>query len=83
VVFNPTVTHYTKASSKIKDDTGQRNYKIYYLADYTEELAAKHAAVVWDKSHKLTLVGGAFSKANLVSTLKKYISAEFLPDAFK
>lgn len=83
VVFNPTVTHYTKGSSKIKDDTGQRNYKIYYLEQYTEELASQHAAVIWDKTHKLTLVGGAFSKENLVKTLKKYISAEFLPDAFK
>jgi poly-gamma-glutamate capsule biosynthesis protein CapA/YwtB (metallophosphatase superfamily) len=83
VLFNPTVTHYTKASSKVKDDTGQRNYKIYYLEKYTEELASQHAAVIWDKSHKLTLVGGAFSRENLVKTLKQYISAEFLPAAFK
>jgi len=83
VLFNPTVTHYTKGVSKVKNDTGQRNYKIYYLEHYTEELASQHAAVIWDKTHKLTLVGGAFSKENLVKTLKTYIDAEFLPDAFK
>lgn len=84
VVFNPIVTHYTKpGSSAISTDTGYRDFKIYHLKDYTEELALKHDALTWDRTHRNTLVGGGFSKQNLVNTVKKYIAAEFLPEYYK
>lgn len=84
VVFNPIVTHYTKPGrGAISTDTGYRNFKIYYVEDYTEELAAKHDVNQWDLSHPYTLVGGPFSQENLVKTVKKYIPAEFLPEYYK
>ncbi|MEG2118688.1 MAG: CapA family protein, partial [Clostridia bacterium] len=82
VLFTPIVTHYTLEKKVKADDTGHRNYKIYYLADYTSELAAKHGAVVWDKTHKPTLYGGAFSKENLIKTVKTVIPSRFLPPQF-
>lgn len=83
VVFNPIVTHYTKPGRGINaHDTGHRDYKIYHLEDYTEELALKHGAKIWDRSHPYTLVGGEFSKENLLKTVKKYIPAEFLTDYY-
>ncbi|MBQ7646066.1 MAG: CapA family protein [Clostridia bacterium] len=82
VQFIPIVTHYVKKSAVRSDDTGHREYKIYLVKDYTEELASKHGVQIWDKSHKPTLVGGAFTKENLVATVKKYIPSEFLPSGF-
>ena len=79
VLFTPVVTHYTKPKSGLNSsDTGHRNYKIYILNDYTEELAKKHQVVNREKDHSSTLVGGKFSKANLLKTLLKYIPEEFL-----
>lgn len=82
VQFIPIVTHYVKKSAVRSDDTGHREYKIYLVKDYTEELAEKHGVQIWDRSHTPTLVGGKFTKENLVATVKKYIPSEFLPSGF-
>ena len=82
VIFDPIVTHYEPQNRVKNDDTGYRNFKIYYLTDYTEELAARHNVPIWDKTHKPTLVGGTFTKQNLVNTVFKYIPSEFLRDTF-
>ena len=78
--FLPVVTHYTKETAVSGDDTGHRNYKIYPLEMYTEELAAQHGVQIWDQTHTPTLVGGAFTVENLKRTVKTYIPAEFLAD---
>lgn len=83
VQFIPTVTHYEKKDKVASNDTGYRNFKIYYLDDYTEDLAAKHGVVNYEHSHDSTLVGGKFSLANLYNTLYKYIPEEFLPEEVK
>ncbi len=82
-MFIPTVTHYTEESKVASNDTGYRNFKIYYLKDYTSELAAEHGVSNYEKSHASTLVGGKFSLDTLRMTLNKYIPDEFLPDRFK
>ncbi len=82
-LFVPIVTHYTKKTRVASNDTGYRNFKIYPLIDYTEELAAEHGVVRYEKNHKTTLLGGGFSLKNLNVTLKKYIPEEFLPLEFK
>ncbi len=83
VEFTPVVTHYTKPSSGLNSsDTGHRNYKLYVLNDYTEELAKKHQVVNREKNHSTTLVGGKFSKANLLKTVLKYIPEEFLDPCY-
>lgn len=82
VIFDPIVTHYEPQNRVKSDDTGYRNFKIYYLTDYTEELAARHNVPIWDKAHKPTLVGGTFTKQNLINTVFKYIPSEFLRDTF-
>lgn len=82
VIFDPIVTHYEPSTRVKNDDTGYRNYKIYYLSDYTEELASRHNVPIWDKTHTPTLVGGTFTKQNLVNTVFKYIPSEFLRDTF-
>ncbi len=86
VVFTPIVTHYEpgKKVYLYGDDTGYRNFKIYYLENYTDELASKHNVPIWDKTHRPTLAGtGVFNKANLVETVKKYIPSEFLPEYYR
>ncbi len=82
-LFIPTVTHYEKKGSVASNDTGYRNFKICYLADYTEEQAATHGVCVYELGHGTTLVNGKFSKKTLVDTLVKYIPKEFLPEEFK
>ncbi len=82
-VFIPIVTHYVKKSRVASNDTGYRDFEIYYLSNYTEEIAATHGVCVYEKSHKSTLVGGKFSKEALLSTLYEYIPLEFLPDEYK
>ena len=82
VIFDPIVTHYEPSTKVKKDDTGYRNFKIYYLADYTDELAARHNVPIWDQTHTPTLVGGTFNKQNLVNTVYKYIPREFLRGNF-
>ncbi len=82
VIFDPIVTHYEPGTRVNSDDTGYRKFKIYYLTDYTDELAARHNVPIWDKTHTPTLVGGAFNKTNLVNTVLKYIPAEFLREEY-
>ncbi len=74
VVFTPTVCHYT-ANTAVLDSLDyykRENLKIYYLSDYTEELAKEHGSQYWNNFD--------------LSTLKGYvtdtISKEFLPDDF-
>lgn len=84
VVLNPVITHYTLPGGvKISHDTGNRNYKIYFLKDYTAELASTHGAVSYDRTHHTTLIGGGFNIENLTKTVKYFIPAEFLPDYLK
>ncbi len=71
-MFLPIVCHYNKS---------QRNYKIYYLSDYTEDLALSHGVHKYEGS-KGTLEGGIFNLENLYKTLNKYISNEFLPEEY-
>ncbi len=80
--FIPIVTHYVKKDRVASNDTGYRDFEIYYLSDYTEELAATHGVCRYEKSHKPTLVGGKFSKETLLATLYKYIPSEFLPKEY-
>lgn len=82
VLLTPVVTHYTGKSGLNGSDTGHRNYKIYILDDYTEELAKKHQVVNREKDHAATLVGGKFCKANLLKTVLKYIPEEFLDECY-
>ncbi|MBR5286680.1 MAG: CapA family protein [Clostridia bacterium] len=81
-VFLPIVTHYVKKSRVASNDTGYRDFEIYHLSDYTEELASTHGVVRYEKSHSTTLVGGKFSKETLLNTLYKYIPLEFLPEEY-
>ena len=82
-LFTPVVTHYNKETAVASDDTGHRNYKIYPLSMYTDELASAHGVQIWDQTHTPTLVGGAFNVENLKRTVKTYIPSEFLPDYLK
>lgn len=81
--FIPIVTHYTKKSRVASNDTGYRDFKIYYLSDYTEELAESHGVCIYERGNGPTLVGGGFSRDTLIQTLNKYIPNEFLPEEFR
>ena len=81
--FIPIVTHYTKKSRVASNDTGYRDFKIYYLSDYTEELAESHGVCIYERGNGTTLVGGGFSRDTLIQTLNKYIPNEFLPEEFR
>lgn len=76
--FIPIVTHYIKKSAVASDDTGFRDFKIYYLEDYTEELAAEHGVHRYERSNGTSLVGGNYSLDTLWQTINKYIAPEFL-----
>lgn len=82
-LFIPIVTHYVKGDRVASNDTGYRDFKIYYLSNYTEELAATHGVCKYERKYGTTLVGGSFCKANLIKTLNKYIPNEFLPEEFQ
>lgn len=83
-LFIPIVTHYTKGTRVASNDTGYRDFEICYLSEYSEEMASNHGVVSYERSHKTTtLVGGGFSKETLITTLKKYIPEEFLPQEYK
>lgn len=83
-LFTPVILHYTKESVVASNDTGYRNFKLYELKDYTEELAAAHGVVYYENRHGVsTLYGGNFSLANLYETLKRVIPAEFLPEEYQ
>ncbi len=73
----PFVNHYTKEEEVKSDDKGYRNYEVFFLKDYTEELAAIHGAHSYEAKNGTTLEGGAFSKENLLKTFYKYIPEEF------
>ncbi len=72
-LFIPIVTHYNKS---------HRDYKVYYLSDYTAELALSHGVTRYDGSGG-TLEGGKFTLDNLYKTVNKYISNEFLPEEYR
>jgi len=75
VVFTPTVCHYT-ANTAVLDSLDyykRENLKIYYLSDYTEELAKEHGSQYWNK----------FDLATLKGYVADTISEEFLPDSYK
>ncbi len=81
-LFVPTVAHFVWSAKYVADDdTASREFKVYYLSDYTEELAKNHAIIRIEKREgTTTLVGGGFSLENLKNTVNKYIPAEFLPE---
>lgn len=78
VLFNPTVFFYLYGPGSGKDWFDDR---VYYLSDFTEELAAKHGVMHYTPS------GGSYSGgeqntlsvANMYALAKKQISSEFLP----
>ncbi|MBQ3934352.1 MAG: hypothetical protein II715_00910, partial [Clostridia bacterium] len=83
--------HYVKGkvvNSKL--DTGYREFKLYRLSDYTEELAAVHGVHYYEKrKSSATLydsqtgkLGAKFSIANMIATVEKLIPAEFLPEEY-
>lgn len=83
VQVTPTVCHYVKKYSvNPKMDTGFRDFKIYLLEDYTDELAAAHG--VHQNKGKISgfdnELDGNFSLATLYAKVKRLIPAEFLPD---
>jgi len=78
-LFIPIVTHYVKKPARAVKDTGYTDFMIYYLSDYTPELAAAHGCHAYGP----TLVGGAFTVENLYKTVHKYIPDEFLPEGMK
>ena len=86
-IENPTLTpivlHYTYDGVKGQKDTGYRNFEIYELKDYTDELVAAHGVTWYEKSHSSTLKGGKFSIENLYKTLKQIIPSEFLPPEYQ
>lgn len=80
-MFIPTVAHYIRGRSVADDDTGSREYTIYPLTEYTQELAEAHSLCRAERiDGKTTLVGGAFSRETLIATVKEYIDEEFLPE---
>lgn len=83
-ILTPVVLHYTKESADGEKDTGYRNFKIYELKDYTEELV-KASGVTWYEKRKgtTTLKGGKFSIENLYKTVQSVIPAEFLPEEYR
>ena len=79
-LFVPTVCHYTRGRSVADNDSGSRNYTIYPLADYTQEIAKDHSLVRAEKKDGTTLMGGGFSRDTLLQTVRANIPEEFLPD---
>ena len=79
-LFVPTVCHYTRGRSVADNDSGSRNYTIYPLADYTQEIAKEHSLVRAEKKDGTTLMGGGFSRDTLLQTVRANIPEEFLPD---
>ncbi|MBE6678428.1 MAG: hypothetical protein E7597_06515 [Ruminococcaceae bacterium] len=83
VLITPTVCHYEKETSvNYQTDTGFRQFKIYPLADYTEELAAAHGC--HKNKGKISSfdqqLDGNFSLDTLYAKVKAIIPEEFLPD---
>ncbi len=83
IEYVPIVTQYDKSPSLNSSDSGYRHHTIYYLKDYTEELASKHyIRTTYEKAHGTTLIGGEFTKENLIKTIQKFIPEEFLDEYF-
>ncbi len=84
-VLTPLVLHYEKEPSvNAQLDTGYRNFKLYELKDYTEELAEKHGVHYYENRHGTSsLRGGKFSIANMYETVRYVIPAEFLPEEYR
>lgn len=84
-ILTPLIMHSTKEAVVARNDTGYRNFKIYRLSDYTEELAAKNSAHWYeakDPTHRL-YGSGEFSIQNLCKTVERLIPEEFLPADYK
>jgi len=82
----PTVCHYTRGNGeRYKQDTGFRDFKIYLLEHYTQELAATHGC--HGNKDKISSfdseLDGNFSRENLIAKARKIIPAEFLPEFYK
>lgn len=85
VLITPTVCHYTKESSVNSDDTGFRNFKIYEVEHYTEELAQSHGC--HNNVSKMSIVDPlldkSFSKDSLIKKIKEIFPSEFLPSYYQ
>lgn len=83
----PTVCHYVKKTSvNTKMDTGFRDFKIYFLEDYTDALAAAHGC--HKNTGKITTgfdneLDGNFSLQSLYARVRKLIPEEFLPESYR
>lgn len=84
-MFVPLVLHFEAGKSvNTSIDTGYRKFKIYYLTDYTEELAASHGVHKREKQFTgYQLYGGKFDLECLYTTVKTLIPAEFLSEEFR
>lgn len=82
--FVPLVMHFEAGKSvNTQVDTGYRGFRIYYLSDYTEELAASHGIHKREREFRnYQLNGGEFTRECLINTVKAVIPAEFLPAEF-
>ena len=82
--FVPLVNHFEAGRSvNTSVDTGYRKFKIYYLSDYTSELAASHGVHKRESQFKgYQLMGGKFDLECLYNTVKALIPEEFLPEGF-
>lgn len=75
----PIVTHYRSVYG-----TKFRDFKIYLLEDYTEELAAAHGCHLKDDPLASTSTGRKkFTLESIYSRVKGTFAAEFLPDYLK
>ncbi len=83
-LFRPAILHYIRGSRGVSEnDTGSRQFKVYYLEDYTEELADAHViGSIERRDGVTTLVGGGFSLDTLYNTVYECIDDEFLPEWF-
>lgn len=89
-ILTPIVAHYTYVKSvDPQKDTGYRNFKLYELKDYTEELASAHGTLINYERRKggaPTLYGdnnGSYSLKNLYTTLYRIIDEKFLPEEYR
>ncbi len=83
IIVTPVVTYYTsgKRVGSYLGDSGQRNYCIYPLCDFTEELCASHGINELERYYLLE--GGKFNLECLYKTVQKYVDAEFLEPQYR
>ena len=81
-IFRPAILHYIRGSRGVSEnDTGSRQFKVYYLEDYTQELAEAHViGSIERRDGEQTLIGGKFSLENLYNTVFEVIDEEFLDE---